>query len=146
MFAPVGSDQASSETKTKIAAIKAGIPVRMLPDSSVELLEDQRFHVTNMPGVNISVDVPAGFVCDGASIPRCFWMLVGHPLEGGPLRAAITHDWLCSHAKTRSERRFADTIFMWILALEKVPWIRRVMMFLAVRGYATFVWKPGSDE
>jgi len=35
---------------------------------------------------------PTGFVCDGASIPRFFWRLIGHPLQEPIVRAAILHD------------------------------------------------------
>lgn len=132
------------ETVKRIACIKNpnGIPVRVLPNSTVMLLEDVLFDVTEMCGVSVCVDVPKGFHCDGASIPRILWSIVGHPLEGGPLRAAIVHDWLCAQSRTRSERRFADTCFAWILEEMQVPRLRRVAMHLAVRLYATFFWRP----
>lgn len=119
-----------------------GIPVDVLPDSTVRLREDVSFNVVNLCGVTLSIDVPKGFICDGASIPRIFWTVVGHPLSGGPLRAAIIHDALCLQAATRAERRFADTIFYWVLEQCCVPYWRRVALFLAVRAYAAFVWKP----
>jgi len=119
-----------------------GIPVEVLPDDTVRLKEDVTFEVVQLCGVTLSVKVPKGFVCDGASIPRIFWSAVGHPLSGGPLRAAIIHDALCVQAATRAERRFADTIFYWVLEQCCVPYWRRLALFLAVRAYATFVWKP----
>jgi hypothetical protein len=39
--------------------------------------------------------VPAGYVTDGASIPRAFWTLVGAPYEGAYREAAVVHDFLC---------------------------------------------------
>lgn len=119
-----------------------GIPVALMSDSQVMLLEDVQFSVTELCGVSVCVDVPRGFRCDGASIPRILWPIVGHPLDGGPLRAAIVHDWLCGQARTRAERRFADTCFAWILEEMQVPGLRRTVMHLAVRIYATLFWGP----
>ena len=119
-----------------------GINVDVLPDDTVRLREDVSFAVVNLCGVTLSIDVPKGFICDGASIPRIFWSITGHPLSGGPLRAAIVHDHLCVQSTTRAERRFADTVFYWVLEQCCVPYWRRVTLFVAVRLYATFVWKP----
>jgi len=121
-----------------------GIQVDVLPDDTVRLREDVTFSVVDLCGVRLDIDVPKGFVCDGASIPRIFWSLVGHPLSGGPLRAAVIHDHLCVQASTRAERRFADTVFYWVLEQCCVPYWRRLALFLAVRAYATFVWRPKS--
>lgn len=43
--------------------------------------------------------VPAGFISDGASIPRVFWWLIGHPLMGDYRRAALVHDFACEMLK-----------------------------------------------
>jgi hypothetical protein len=40
---------------------------------------------------------PAGTVTDGASIPRPFWLTVGHPLSPDTIEAAIIHDVYCEH-------------------------------------------------
>ena len=119
-----------------------GLPVDVLTDDTVRLREDVTFSVVNLCGVKLEIDVPKGFICDGASIPRIFWSLVGHPLSGGPLRAAIIHDALCVQSSTRAERRFADTVFYWVLEQCCVPYWRSLVLFLAVRAYATFVWRP----
>ena len=37
--------------------------------------------------------VPAGFVTDGASIPRFLWRICGHPMSTKRLPAAVLHDW-----------------------------------------------------
>lgn len=53
--------------------------------------------------------VPAGFTFDGASIPRVFWPVFGHPLSGRLVRAACVHDWHCVHQDvpaTEAHRRF----------------------------------------
>ena len=118
-----------------------GIPVQILEDGSgVRLLEDVTFHVDDLCGVTLAVDVPKGFVSDGASIPKALWSIVGSPLDGCPLRAAIVHDWLCVQANTPRARRFADTCFEWIMEEQMVPRWRRLAMFWAVRLYGVLVW------
>jgi len=124
--------------------IAGGMHVDVLEDDTVCLLEDVTFDVVNMCGVQLDIIVPKGFICDGASIPRVFWSIVGHPLSGGPLRAAVIHDHLCLQSTTRAERRFADTVFYWVLERCGVPYWRRLALFLAVRVYATFIWKPAA--
>ena len=117
-----------------------GIPVEIQQDGSVQLLESVCFEITDLCGVQVIIDVPKGFICDGASIPRPMWSLVGHPLSGGPLRAAIVHDHLCNEATTPRARRFADTVFAWIMEEQQVPWLRRMAMFWAVRLYGVLIW------
>ncbi|HIE98682.1 MAG TPA: DUF1353 domain-containing protein, partial [Fuerstia sp.] len=45
-------------------------------------------------GVEFRVVVPAGFVSDGASIPRLFWAIIGPPIGSSHLLPAIVHDYL----------------------------------------------------
>lgn len=48
--------------------------------------------------------VPAGYVTDGASIPRLLWSVVGSPYDADHLRAAIVHDYFCDiHRRTWRE-------------------------------------------
>jgi hypothetical protein len=39
---------------------------------------------------------PAGFVFDGATIPRALWTVFGDPFIGDYRRAAVIHDLLCT--------------------------------------------------
>lgn len=117
------------------------LPVEIDEESgTITLSAPVRFEITDLCGVEVVIDIPAGFRCDGASIPRLFWPLVGHPLSGGPLRAAIVHDHLCNVARTPRARRFADTVFVWIMEEQQVSWLRRMAMFWAVRLYGVLVW------
>lgn len=43
----------------------------------------------------LKIEVPEGFTCDGASIPRIFWTVAGSPLRGAYVPAAFIHDYLC---------------------------------------------------
>ena len=41
-----------------------------------------------------TIAVPAGFISDGASVPRAMWSI--YPPFGKYLEAAIVHDWFCA--------------------------------------------------
>jgi endonuclease G len=77
--------------------------------------------------------VPAGFRYNGASVPRPFWSIVGHPLGGRVLRASGLHDWHCRMHDDDSggaHRRFyeglrADGVARW----------RADLMYAAVRNF-----------
>ena len=57
--------------------------------------------------------IKAGFDFDGASIPRRFWNIVGHPMGVRKMVAAMIHDAAyASHIITRKE---ADKLFMQLL-------------------------------
>jgi len=40
--------------------------------------------------------VPAGFVTDGASIPKVLWSVIGSPMTGKYVPVAVLHDYLYS--------------------------------------------------
>ena len=42
--------------------------------------------------------VPAGYVSDGASVPRLFWRLLSPPIDPVTLAPSIIHDWLYDNA------------------------------------------------
>ena len=45
-------------------------------------------------GAKIEMLIPKGFIFDGASIPRFFWRVVGHPFHPKRVIAALVHDAL----------------------------------------------------
>ncbi len=57
-------------------------------DESWQLVHDFYVRV-----VGIQFTVPAGFVTDGASIPRFLWRICGHPMSTKRLPIAIFHDY-----------------------------------------------------
>lgn len=59
----------------------------------------------------VSMTIPAGFVTDGASVPKFLWRLCGHPMEAPRIYAAIVHDWLYSGAVAGMTRSQADGIY-----------------------------------
>jgi len=78
--------------------------------------------------------VPVEFVTDFASVPRIFVWLV--PTYGSYTKAAILHDFLCRTGAV--PRRDADGIFRRCLLESGVPFLRRWIMWAAVRLGARF--------
>jgi hypothetical protein len=68
-------------------------------EPNVEMMNDDRCVRVFESFVQIDPDgrislVPAGQVCDGASIPRLLWSLIGGPYEGKHRVPALSHDAL----------------------------------------------------
>jgi len=81
-------------------------------------------------GRSYPIHIPAGFIFDGASLPKPVWSIVGSPV-GIYLFAALVHDMLyCSRALNRHE---ADHIFYDLLLRLGVPKIKASIFFNSVR-------------
>ena len=85
---------------------------------------------------------PAGFIFDGASIPRFFWRTIGPPLTGKHRYAAIIHDILCHQARQMAKadptegaerRAYADEIFREMLEVSGVGRTKCALMYRGVR-------------
>lgn len=86
------------------------------------------------------VDIPEGFLTDGASVPRIFWGLI--PPWGKYGAAAIVHDYLCEFLQMQVNgqavnisRKTADKIFCEAMEVLEVPWWPREPMHAAVSSY-----------
>ena len=95
---------------------------------------------------NERIDIPAGFVTDGASVPQPFWSII--PPWGQYGQAAVVHDFLCEHlftkvsgVPTKITRKRADQIFLEAMEVLQVPAWKRLSMYAAVRAYATLTGK-----
>ena len=87
--------------------------------------------------------VPEGFRFDGASIPRGLWSLVGHPLNGKHIKAAVVHDYLYFLGGDKEDKIFADKMFLRHLKQNGVSKTRRMLMYWAVKyfGSGSFRWR-----
>lgn len=88
-----------------------------------------------------SIEVPAGFVTDFASIPRIFWNIL--PPAGLYAKAALIHDWLYYQGcvgDVSVSREYADTVFLHAMEELGVSWFRRQVMYRAVRVFAGSLW------
>lgn len=90
------------------------------------------------------VTVPAGFITDGASVPRCLWAAI--PPFGRHFNAAVVHDALYRGAVLMGDGKkfpkcICDTFFMEIMQRDEVPLARRIAMYEAVKtlGYSSYI-------
>ncbi|PWG61755.1 DUF1353 domain-containing protein [Spiribacter halobius] len=104
-----------------------GLYQRLEPISASEWLTTEPIRVYALGTRHV---VPAGFVTDGASIPRALWPIVGHPM-GRYWPAAVVHDHLVRQPATpRSE---ADAVFRVLLRRLGVAWWRRAVLYAGVQ-------------
>lgn len=112
-------------------------------------------------GRNFQLTVPRDFECDGASVPRLLWTLIGVTPDGLHRAAAMAHDYLYRyagrvplgqhHELVRDRwmrvdypwsRKEADKLFARILRECGVGKVRRRLMYLGVRIGGGRSWKP----
>ena len=94
--------------------------------------------VLRYSGTRDSFEVPVGQTTDFASVPRPFvWFL---PRYGSYTLAAILHDYLWRELAAKSEMKWvdADGIFRRAMRELHVPFLRRWIMWSAVRWAALF--------
>ncbi len=107
----------------------------------VMLLEDV---VYTLPGGRL-VLIKKGFIFDGASIPRFFWRIIGHPLDHEFIRAVLLHDGL--YAAELLAQILSDKAFLEFMKYyDNVGWIKRNSMHKAVRIGGRSVWKNHTIE
>jgi hypothetical protein len=86
-----------------------------------------------------NIVAPAGFVTDGASIPRMFWPIFGP--HGSYFGAAIVHDYLYSPANTYMSRKEADQVFLQAMIRCGVGVATRQLVYRAVRVGGMFAFR-----
>jgi len=102
--------------------------------------------VYKMSGMARSINVPAGFVTDFASVPRLLWALLPPWEDYGA--AAVIHDFLYSNKKQKYvpnpddpekiikiTRKVADKIFLRAMKDCSVGFFRRWAVYSAVRAF-----------
>ena len=123
------------------------MPFREPSDVVVQQLDDSNWEVRQAlryEGLRQEWTVPAGSGTDFASVPRVFvWFL---PRYGRYTKAAILHDLLWRRFAATGEMRWvdADGVFRRAMRELGVPFLRRWMMWTAVRWAALF--KPRGRE
>lgn len=96
------------------------------------------------PDEGKKIEVPIGFVSDGASIPRIAYSLIGGRWTGKYVKAALIHDWL--YFSQTTEQKFADKVFIVAMRVMGVSWWRRVVMYRAVRIFGWIPWNKRAKE
>ena len=86
-------------------------------------------------------EVAENFVFDGASVPRFFWRLLGHPFDRRHLRAALRHDWHYQEADIT--RKAADAGYYRDLVADGMP---RPLAWLEWLGVRLCGWRHYRDN
>lgn len=104
------------------------VKAELLPDGKWRLLADLRYYSESL---RRTVEVPAGFETDFASVPRLplAFLLTGDTAHA----AAVVHDWLCEHPGQLGTATI-DRVFREAAEASGVPWWRRWVMFGAIRA------------
>lgn len=94
------------------------------------------------------VEIPEGFINDGASVPRWAWSIVGLTPDGLLRAAAIVHDF--HYRFGIGTRKFADQLFYSMLIEYGVNKVRAKLAYAAVRigggNHFGKVVPPKSDD
>jgi hypothetical protein len=61
------------------------------------LVEDWKYEWEYDSNISAEILIPAGFIYDGASIPRIFWSILGVTRDGVHRAASLVHDWIYTY-------------------------------------------------
>ena len=78
-----------------------------------------------------TVEVPAGYISDGASVPRLFQNIF--PPYGKYLEAAVAHDYIYSDIFDRFTKKQADNVFRELLEVLRIPEWKIKLMYRGVK-------------
>lgn len=122
------------------------MPVTFPLPLNVEVSENGRLITLLNPVIyadsdlNLTIEVPAGFVSDWNSTPRLLWRFLA-PFEYP--EAAVVHDWLYQNKIGR--RKDADLIhYKALLALGCPPW-KAYVAWTGLRVFGALYWKDTDD-
>jgi hypothetical protein len=88
------------------------------------------------------IDVPVGFITDGASVPRVFWSLFSP--TGSYLKAAVIHDYL--YVNQLFSRETTDLIFLEAMKESGVGFFTRLAVYRAVKFGGWVAWKKNKQK
>lgn len=113
------------------------LEVRHMKGDKLITLKDYIYHIHSLEDDDVIV-VPKWFVFDGASIPRVFWTIIGHPMQTKVIKAACLHDYLYIN-KIYSRKR-SDVIYFEALLVAGVGMLRAILHYVAVRVWWWYMW------
>jgi hypothetical protein len=130
-------------------------------DEGYQLEEDYQYTWEGPDGCKRSINVPYGFIYDGASVPRIAWTLSGITPDGLLRPAALIHDFLyryAGHLPRNSygmlkdgywrdlygavwSRKDCDRLFARIMREAGVSKVKRRLAYSGVRSFGWMSWK-----
>ena len=105
-------------------------------DNIIILLEDIRIKWQER-----ELNIPAGFQCDGCSVPRFLWDSVSPPLDPCTLRGAVAHDYLYRNCLPGWNREDADRLFYDCIVADGLPSWRARIAYWGVRLWGQSSWQ-----
>jgi len=113
--------------------------VSPMPDGKTwKLYRSFQYHIGSKYSLD-SINIPAGFITDFASIPRIFRVIL--PQWGKYGKAAVVHDYLYQHHDTHNTRKFADQIFHDAMIVSGTKMWKVKIMYWAVRLFGWLAWR-----
>lgn len=85
--------------------------------------------------------VPAGFQCDGASVPRFLWSTVSPQIDHRTLRGAVAHDYLYRNELPGWTRKEADELFYELIRADGLSWWKSQKVYWGVRLFGGSAWQ-----
>jgi hypothetical protein len=126
-----------------VATDRTDLHYKKLPDGTVVLTETYKIGFSPLPLTTLTVEIPKGFVWDGATIPIPARWIIGNPLQAEFIVPSLIHDWYCERTNSTIARTLADAVFWELLRMERVPRWKRFAMWFGVRVWSLlFVWRP----
>lgn len=132
--------------------------IELIDGEDNAMLKSEMIYCVGAEGSEKKILVPPGFIFDGASIPRIFWTLIGHPLQAEYRQAACLHDWLYATEyyswagvtykrlmKASENRKECDWVFLEALEILGLSWIKRNIIWGAVRCAGSNVWDTHTE-
>ena len=83
--------------------------------------------------------IPAGFVSDGASIPRIFWRLLDPPITARTFTAQLKHDF--AYQTAYCTKKEADTLFLKDMLNAGYPRWKAYCDYVGVRVFGWIPWR-----
>ena len=123
-----------------MSSFTTGLKVEFIDGKHWRILEDFIFEIGEL-GSDEKVTIRPGFITDFASIPWPFGILISKTKGHG--KAAVVHDYLYASQEIMSKtctRKRADLVFLEAMGVLKVFWLKRHIMYLAVRWFGWLSW------
>ena len=105
----------------------------------VQLGADWCFHIDGR-----TIWIPKDYICDGASIPRPFWSIVGSPFDPINVVGAWPHDYL--YLTHLVDKKTTDEIAFQIWRQAGMTLRKARTMWFAVHAFAGFAWKNSKED
>jgi hypothetical protein len=89
-------------------------------------------------------DIPAGFVTDGASIPRFLWRIIDHPFQSDYIEVYVEHDY--DYVVGKISRKEADQKMLDGLKAKGMGYFKRHMVYWGVRLFGGLYYNNKEKE